>query len=71
MKMYNGQELGPSEGKSKHNRIPTEVTPPDAKGSWDSKHPDSSFSKKELSEPEAGPEFASGNSSTFRETVKG
>lgn len=55
--MYYGQELGPSEGKSKHNWMPTKPTPSDVKDSWDSKHPDSSFSRKELSEPEAGPEF--------------
>lgn len=47
------------------------ATPPEVKDSWDSKHPDSSFSEEELSGPEIGPDFALGNSSTFRETVKG
>lgn len=46
------------------------ATPPGAKDSWDSKYPDSSFSKNELS-GKAGPEFALGNNSTFREIVKG
>lgn len=30
-KMYYGQELGLSEGKGKHNQIPTEATPPNVK----------------------------------------
>lgn len=46
------------------------ATSPDVKDSWDSKHPDSSFSKNELSGPDVGPEFALGNSSVFREIVK-
>lgn len=46
------------------------ATPPGAEDSWDSKYPDSSFSKNELS-GKAGPEFALGNNSTFREIVKG
>lgn len=69
--MYYDQELGPSGEKSKNKHIPMKATPPDVKDSWDSKHPDRSFFKKDLSEPEAGPEFSLGNSPTFKETVKG
>ena len=54
------------EGKG---NISMKVTPPDIKDSWDSKHPDSSFSKK-INCQEQRPEFALGNSSALREIVK-
>lgn len=66
MKVY----YGPSGGKGKHNWIPTKTTSPGAKDSQDSRYPESSFSKNELS-GKACPEFALGNNSTFREIVKG